>query len=297
MPDTRRPVRVLFLLVILAGCQMFKPGPPPDQEKAEEAAEAAADEKTWSKEKKAVILNVGAGAAVILYGLEFWDYGASNSFKTKNEGWFGANTESGGADKLGHAYATYLTTLGFASLYEYWGFERERADLYGALSSFGCFTLVELGDGYSDYGFSYEDMIMDSAGIAFAYLRRRSPVIRDLLDFRIQYWPSEAFQSGGHTDIVTDYSGYKYLLALKLEGIKRLEPTPLSWVELHLGYFTRGYVTSDPEFIPEESRHLYFGVGLNLSRVFRKAGLKKVAPIFNFYQVPYTYWSTEGSGR
>lgn len=290
----------LLPIVLLAGCQLLKPGPTPEEEADREAAAAAAQAvakpEGWSKEKKAVVANVIAGAAVLAYGLEFWDYGAK-SFQFKNEGWFGANTESGGADKLGHAYATYLTTLAFANLYEYWGFEREKSDLYGALSSFGVFTLIEFGDGYSQYGFSYEDMIMDSTGIAFAYLRRRSPVIRDLLDFRVQYVPSEAFLSGGHTDIVTDYSGYKYLLALKLDGIKRLEPTPLQWFELHLGYFTRGFVTSDPEFIPEESRHLYFGVGLNLSRIFRKAGLRKVAPVFNFYQVPYTYISTENSGR
>lgn len=53
----------------------------------------------------------------MLHGLRaWWGDGFSNDFRTANEGWFGQNTYTESADKLGHFYSAYvgarLLTLG-----------------------------------------------------------------------------------------------------------------------------------------------------------------------------------------
>ncbi|MCI0636365.1 MAG: YfiM family protein, partial [Actinobacteria bacterium] len=237
---------------------------------------------------KLIAVNAATTAVILAYGFQFWDYGGAN-FQTIDEGWFGQNTSYGGADKLGHAYSSYLAALGFASLYESWGYERPKADLYGAISSMSAFTLVEVGDAFSKNGFSWEDLVADGAGVAFAYWRRQVPAVGRFVDFRVEYIPSETFINGDHSDIVSDYSGFKYLLAFKLDGIEKLSKTPLGWLELQVGYYTRGFATGDSDYYDEKTRNLYFAVGINVSRLLSKLGLRGVGKVFEYYQAPYTY--------
>lgn len=242
----------------------------------------------WSREKKARVLTAGVLGSVAAYGLAFWDYGA-HDFKTADEGWLGANTASGGADKFGHAYSTYLGTMILSNAYEKIGYDTATAIKYGALTTWAAFVLIEIGDGFSSHGFSGEDLVVDAAGILMGYYRKRYPRFRELVDYRIEYWPSPATRKAGRSDIATDYSGFKYLLAFKLAGIRGLEDSPLQYTELHLGYYTRGYLTSDPEFFDGTRRVGYVGVGFNLARLFRKKGYEKTATFLDYFQIPYTY--------
>jgi hypothetical protein len=280
--------RLAGTLAVVLCCLAFGCAPFRGRYELPPIPELEPEEEPWTKEQKLLALNAGTTAIIAAYGLQFWDYGGAN-FQTKDEGWFGQNTAYGGADKLGHAYAAYLATLGFSALYEHWGYERHDADLYGAISSMTAFTLIEVGDGFSKNGFSSEDIVVNTAGILFGYARRRIPALGRFVDFRVEYFPSDAVTDGTKDDLVTDYSGYKYLLAFKLEGFKRLENSPLSYLEFHVGYYTRGFLPQDEPFYDEKTRTVYFGIGINLSRVFRKLGLKTVGKFFEFYQVPYTY--------
>jgi len=90
---------------------------------------------------------IGAGV-VTLWGIAFWDY-FSTTPQLGHEKWFGRDTKYGGADKMGHMYSTYLWSLGFTSLYEYWGMKNSDAALYGSLTSLTFQTIMELGDSFS----------------------------------------------------------------------------------------------------------------------------------------------------
>jgi hypothetical protein len=285
---TRRPSRLrlaaALLAVLVAGCASVGG----DEELLPPLHDVPPPKEGWTKEQKLLALNAATTAVILAYGFQFWDYGGA-SFQFIDEGWFGADTSYGGADKIGHAYAAYLAALGFAAAYEAWGYDREEADLYGAISSMAAFTLIEVGDGFSKNGFSFEDLVLDAAGVLFGYARRRNPTLGKFLDFRVEYWPSETVQAGEKSEIATDYSGFKYLLAFKFSGFEKLENHPLGYLELHLGYYTRGFVNGDQEFYDEKTRNVYVGFGINLSHIFNKVGLKGVGKFFNFYQPPYTY--------
>lgn len=288
MPPRRGsgPARALLLLGCLAvGCvSTTKDGLPLPSPVEEEPAEHTG----WSKEGKLIAVNAALGSAVIVYGLHYWGYGGA-SFQWSDERWFQKNTENAGSDKLGHAYTGYLGTMGLAALYESFGYERSEADLYGALSSMGTMTLIEVADGTSHYGFSWQDLVADGMGVAYGYWRRRVPEIGRYVDYRVEYFPSATATGGHHSDFATDYSAYKYVVALKLDAFEQLRSTPLSWFELQAGYYTKGYGAGDADFFNDKSRHFYLAVGLNMSRIFSKLGLRKIGQFFEYYQAPYTY--------
>ena len=173
----------------------------------------------WTRERKTAAVIAGANAAVLAYGFAFWDYGSSSGFETKDEDWFGDDTDHGGADKAGHAYTAATLTNVSANLFRRWGHDRETAAGLGAVLGLSVTALMEVGDGISDdFGYSHEDMVANVVGTGFGYLRARYPALARHVDFRAEYWPSHAVTSGESADIVTDYEGLRYLLAFKGSG-------------------------------------------------------------------------------
>jgi len=242
----------------------------------------------------------GIGATVAYYGANsWWEDGFSGSFRTVDEGWFGQNTYAGGADKAGHIYFTYtgarLLTRGFEAI----GNDPRSALRLGAWTSLGVMTGVEVIDGFSkEFRFSIEDAVANAVGAAFAVLSEVYPRIDALLDFRLLYQRSDDAERLGETDPLADYSGQTYLLALKADGIPRLREVPVvRYLELQLGYNTRGYEPNDGEKI-DPHRRIYYGVGINLSRllsdtVFRgdlKGGKiqRGTDTVLEYLQVPWT---------
>jgi len=225
---------------------------------------------------------IGAGV-IALWGTAFWDYFTIDPV-VGDEGWFGEDTKSGGADKLGHLYSTYLWSLGFSSLYEYWGMSEDDAILYGPLTSWIFQGMMEIGDSFSEsQGFSYEDMVMNTIGAAFYYVREKYPSVKSKLDLRLEYIPD--FESD--VDIFTQYNSMKYLMALKFSGFESMEDTPMKYFELQLGYYTRGYQNQDN--YESKERVVYAGIGINSSEVLKAMGWEKTSKILNYYQLPYTY--------
>lgn len=220
---------------------------------------------------------VGIGL-ISAWGIYKWDY-FSTPPKVDYEGWFGNGTDEGGADKLGHLYASYAGTRGLAHLYENWRFEQNEAALYGALSSWTIMGFMEFGDSFSEYGFSAEDLLFNTLGSALGYVFYKDANLASKIDLR---WEYGIHPSGG--EIFTDYDNTKVLLALKLNGFETTRRGLLKHVELHLGYYTRGF---DDE--PDRERNLYIGIGLNLTDLLRRHDYPKTATVLNYLQLPGTY--------
>ena len=237
-------------------------------------------ELTRKQQNQKLLLTTMAGVGVITaWGIAQWDY-FSQSPHSDSEGWFSNNTKHGGADKLGHMYGSYVASHGFAYLYERWAFQKEKAAFYGALSSLLIFDYMEIGDSFSGYGFSYEDLIANALGCAFGYLSYRSPDLADKIDFRWEY----GFDMHG-SDFTTDYENTKYIFALKLNGFESLQNSQLKHFELLLGYYTRGFSAGNES----KERNIFVGVGLNLTDLFQRYSYNKTATLLRYIQIPYTY--------
>ncbi len=238
----------------------------------------------------------GLTGGILYLGLKEWNWGSS-SFRFNSEGWFGMDTGSGGADKLGHLYSSYLMDEFLTDrLYQKTG-NLQDAARKGAIFSGALMLLVEGFDGVSsDHGFSYEDLIMNTTGIGISYLKNTVPRLRDKLDLRVEYHRSQA--DAGH--FITDYTGYNYSAVLKLGGFKQLKTTPLKYFELQLGYHAEGFKKEDKPYFKQKKAELYTGIGLDLSEVLFKPlkkqtqseWLDQADTFFRYYQAPGLYTTT-----
>jgi len=249
--------------------------------------------------KNAAVIG-GIAATVGIYGAtNWWEDGFSGSFHIENEGWFGQNTYEGGADKAGHAYFTYTTARLLTRAFEAVGNDPGRALRLGTWTSLGVMAGVEVIDGFSKkFSFSIEDVVMNTAGAAFAVLSEVVPSVDALLDFRLLYQRPDDAQQAGATNPASDYSGQTFLLVLKADGIPRVREVPvLRYLEFEVGYNARGYEANDGT-LNDPERRICFGVGINLSRllsdtVFRgdlKGGKiqRGTDTVLEYLEVPWT---------
>lgn len=232
---------------------------------------------------RVIYTNIIGVGVIALWGTAFWDY-FTTAPVAGDEGWFASNSKYGGADKLGHMYSSYILSLGFSSLYEYWGMGEEESLLYGPFTSLVIHGMMEVGDSFSEsQGFSYEDLVMNTLGAALYYVREKYPAVKETLDFRLEYVPD----LNSDQDIFTQYDSMKYLMALKFSGFETMEDTPMKYFELQVGYYTRGY--EDHDAYSTQERVVYAGIGINSSEVLKALGWEKTSEVLHYYQLPYTY--------
>lgn len=268
---------------------------PAAPEAVAEPAPRLSDERVRFRSALLVLASVSGTAA---YGrAKWWQDGFSGGFKTVNEGWFGAGTDHGGADKLGHGMFAYTGTRLLARGFEWAGNDPERALKLGAFTAVGILMGVEVVDGFSDkWRFSKEDGLVNLAGGALGYWLETHPAADALLDIRLHYSASTGPQGRRGFDPFSDYSGQRYLLVFKASGIAALRQRPLlRYLELSVGYGARNF---EPESraVAQPSRHAYYGVSLNLSEVLRATAFRSNAgpsrtqrvaeTFFEFVQLP-----------
>jgi uncharacterized protein YfiM (DUF2279 family) len=211
------------------------------------------------------------------------------TFGFKSEGWFGRSTDSLGMDKLHHAYKTYVIADVLQGLIS----KRQGpkgAAAAGALISLGLMTYGELYDGMTKgHGWSNEDMTVHLAGAGFAVLRNTVPGLREKVDMRMLTMPT--FR-GKQTDLTNLLAQRKYLLAAQLSGFRKLEDTPLRYVELHFGYFGRGFTEKERAMGEPLRRRLFVGLGFNVQSLFSKKPQSRLTRLakgaLDYIQLPYT---------
>lgn len=259
----------------------------------------------------------GAYAGFTTWTYFAWYYNHKRNpdgFRWGGDRWFEVDTYAGGADKLGHAWATLGLARGGTELLHQWGgIDMLYASLIGCGLSELLFFGVEIKDG-AYYEFSYGDFVFNTAGAVLAFAMSNSKTLDDLVDFRVQYWPSKAYRrqltNDGNINIAEDYTGETYLLAFHLGGIPPLRDWKYgSWsrfVDVAIGFETRGY---KPDPLPEEpdfdhSQKLFFGVTLNAQGVFdylldgRSKPAKKILHgTFELFNLPYTTVPLLDTGR
>lgn len=210
----RARIRSALLLLCLLAAQAAIAGDP------DPAQDPSVDAPTLAPAPNLRLRNtliIGTGATLIAaYGkAKWWQSGFGGGFKTSNEGWFGRNTEFGGADKLGHMYSNYGAVRLLTPLFETAGNSRDASVSLAAWTTVGIFTGVEVVDGLSRrWNFSPQDALMNVAGAALGVVLEAHPELDEKFDFRVAYRPSP----GSGFNPFGDYSGQKYLLVVKADG-------------------------------------------------------------------------------
>lgn len=259
-----------------------------------------------------------AGFATWAYFAWYRNHPPLTGFRAGGDGLFGVDTYAGGADKLGHAWATMaLARLGTAILSD-GGWNHTGATLTSAALSELLFLNVEIRDGLY-YEFSYGDLALDTMGMAVAIALDLWPRLDELVDFRVQYFPSARYIDNvdgapnadgspscpkgtcSRWNIAEDYSGQTFLLALHLGAFHRLRDwkygTWSRFVDVALGFEARHYKPPpDPADRPRAHQELFVGVSLNAQGLFdyllgngRHETVRKVTHgLFEVFNLPYS---------
>jgi hypothetical protein len=160
------------------------------------------------------------------------------------------------------------------------GWERWKAGAIASGMTLGLFTLVEVKDGFY-YQFSPGDAIFNTLGAALNAAMVTWPRVDELIDFRVEYFPSKDYLDlvagkrpavedptmphQTSLNIVEDYSGQRYLLALHLGALPGLRDQ--RWARLidaAVGYETDRYKPDPVEPGARRTEHLFLGLSFNM---------------------------------
>jgi hypothetical protein len=189
-------------------------------------------------------------------------YDTDHGFQVNHEGWFGASTTNGGADKASHLVDYFIVASVFEDVYRMLGYSEKAAILWGFGLALATGVGNEVSDGFTKHGFSWEDLAMDAAGATVASLISATHT-RDLVGMRTSHLPGSTYN---HDVFSAD---------LKLSGLgQRLGVSigPLRWLLLSVTYGTKGYRVSPPT---ELQRLVGVEIGLNLQQILNDVGVKR----------------------
>jgi hypothetical protein len=240
------------------------------------------------------------GYTAVLLGLEyalFWaNAEKTESFRFADEGWFEASAYAGGADKVSHFVGGYLAGRVAEAGLRLVGTPDGKAQLLSAAMVGITGALVEVGDAYHSYGFSWEDAILTAAGgVAGSLLAKTG--WDDTITFRYGKVP---LVEPADSEIVIgkpdDYATDVYTMDVRLAGLlPRLGKDP-GWARYALvavTYGSKGYGGWVQEW--ERERLLGLEIGLDLFEAGRALGVPPdrwwgaaVLGFLRYFRVPYT---------
>jgi hypothetical protein len=121
-----------------------------------------------------------------------------------------------GLDKVGHFLGTYVLFKSIHNILLWGGCDRSTALWWGAGYAFWNGLETEIGDGFSPYGFDYQDLVFDIAGVAFGLLRTDIPFLQNF-DFKFSFWSAAGFRTPAN--FTTDYDAMTVWLTANVHNL------------------------------------------------------------------------------
>ncbi len=247
-------------------------------------------------DRKTTLATVGFFAAIPIVGYySWWKVEEKVAWHVDHEGWFDPDTYTGGADKVSHFVVSSMVEELMEGLYRGLGKSDAQARLlaFSAVSLGG--LLVEVGDGFTRYGFSPEDAVTNTLG-AFAWSQVGRLGLRDTIGLRfgrVKYMiPDPCCRALGYG---ADYSKEVYSADLILNGFLPrvgVKPGPARFLLVSLTYGSKGYRFSP---VDHRERNIGLDIGLNLPEVLKAVGVKEstwwgrpLLFLFRWFRLPYT---------
>jgi hypothetical protein len=216
----------------------------------------------FSRKNISIMALSGAYATTLIAGYSMWWRDGNRSFSfyhpTKEEEWLSDPTYMG-IDKIGHFYTSYFFYRLSKNLLEWGGYSNSNSEEAAAILSFGLGVLVEVGDGFSKYGFDYQDLTFNTLGLTYGYLQDKFPVLRNF-NFKWSYIPTHDFHFP--PNLTSTYYAHIYWLTA---DVHNLLPSSLenAWPEfLQIG---AGFSISDDY----KRREFILGFDFNLNSIFK----------------------------
>jgi hypothetical protein len=269
------------------------PGKTPEQKKADDARRLA---EARLITRYAVV--VGVPLTTYLVAWLSWDWGDVRAqWKWANEGWFGRNTYSGGADKLGHVFSHYVMFRAMYAIFNFTEEGRYTRWIYSVILPSMLALGIELGDAFSSAqnGFAYEDLLCGLTGIGIGVIMEKFPVVDSFFAISVEYFPSKYMRKNMDQILkfIDDYSGWKFMINFKLSGFRDMGyrmPHFLRYVMLDFGYYTRGFTDYDRQVgDTSRPRNLFIGFSVNMAEVVDDLFPDKYKKVARYLKQPFNY--------
>lgn len=212
------------------------------------------------------------------------------------EKFFGEDTYSGGADKLSHFVLSAFLARELGWVYEEQGHSRDRSLMLSLGVTVLAGVIQEVGDAFTPYGYSWEDIATDVAGgVAGVALSRYE--LNDLIGLRFGFVSSDIPDNPCCTESLGEnYSSEIYSGDLKLAGLaKRLKikPGPARFFLLSATYSTKAYGFEPAR--PDRQRNVGVDLGLNMPEILSAVGVPETTwwgtalyKALNLFRIPFT---------
>lgn len=173
----------------------------------------------FSRKNISILTLSGVYATTLIASYSMWwrDGNRSFSFNKSAEGLGWLNDPyTKGIDKVGHFYTSYFFYKLSNNLLEWGGYSETNSKDVAAILSFGLGVLVEVGDGFSKYGFDYQDLLFNTAGLSYAYFQDVFPVLQNF-NFKWSYIPTQNFHFP--PNLTSTYYAHIYWLTADIHNL------------------------------------------------------------------------------
>jgi hypothetical protein len=207
----------------------------------QEAADSTAlTHDFWSRYNVSGMITGGLVGGIFVYGWGVWWKNDYRSFRFWNDPQSYLNAHLA-VDKAGHMFTGYFIFHSTNDILTWGGHDKDKAFWWATgLGTFHAF-MVEIGDGFSEYGFDYQDMLSNWAGVGLGVLQQKVPFFSNVDMKWSLYYPMNK-----HAFIVNDlYDYHLYWLSFKVNNLlpKSIEPYWPDWLQVAVGYGAADKVT------------------------------------------------------
>ncbi len=177
------------------------------------------------------------GATILLY--EWWWKDDYHHFSFGKEGFF--DDYSLGVDKIGHFYTSYFYTKALYQIFKWADYDDTSLMLWSVAIPVAYALGWEIGDGFSHYAFSIEDLASNYLGTGYALLQLKYPVL-DNFKFKWSYVPTGKKYPNGW-QLASDYDGHIYWLSISTHFFlpKNLQTDYTKYLNIAFGYGLKNY--------------------------------------------------------
>ena len=216
----------------------------------------------FSRKNISIITLSGVYATTLVAGYSMWWRDGNRSFSfnksAEGQGWLN-DPFTKGIDKVGHFYTSYFFYRLSKNLLEWGGYSETNSKDVAAILSFGLGVVVEVGDGFSKYGFDYQDLLFNTAGLGYAYLQDVFPALKNF-NFKWSYIPTQNFHFP--PNLTSTYYAHIYWLTADVHNLLRNFSINNVWPDfLQLGI---GFSISE-----NLNREFVVGFDFNLNKIFK----------------------------
>ncbi len=186
---------------------------------AQSGEESSANDTTHSffSRKNVVTYGIVAHSVFTTYvEYKWWWEGNYHPFHLQVEGFL--NDYALGVDKIGHFYTSHFYFHALHNLMKWGGYDESTNLLVSSIIPAVYALSIEIGDGYSSYMFSPDDLEFNLIGIGYGLLQVKCPFFNN---FKIKwsYFPSASHLNTFKHPFSDDYDDHIYWLAVNVHDL------------------------------------------------------------------------------